>query len=130
MIVFKKPIRMSKFQIDTLTRVPVSFNRKRDLMSTTPIIKDPYFLSDLRSEYSTGQKFEEVKVEVFNQKRNQLFLGHDGVHKNAVEEYEKIKARSEATPSLIIMRSFGEAEVLMSLVVAIGLRVAGMLGYV
>lgn len=130
MIVFKKPIKMSKLQIDMLTRLPVSFNRKRDITSTTPIINDPFFVADLRSEFSTYQKFEEVSVNVYYQKRNQLFLGHDGVHKNAVEEYDKIKARSEASPSLIIMRGFGGADMLMSLVLAVGLRVMVLLGYV
>lgn len=95
-IVFKKPLKMSRRQIEVLTRVPRSFYPEDDTKSTTPIAHDTRFEVNLMGEYTEQSRLEEVRVTVYHQPRNHLFLGHDGVHRNSVDEWEKLKAKLNA----------------------------------
>lgn len=90
-IVFKKPIKMSRRQIDILTKVPTSLDRSEDIRFTTPRIHDVRFEVNLKGEDTEKSRIEEVQVPIYFQPRNHLFLGHDGVHSNSVEEWEKIE---------------------------------------
>lgn len=58
-IVFKRPIKMSKRQIEYLTKVPTSFNRNEDILATTPKIHDTHFEVEL-----SGLDTEQSRVEV------------------------------------------------------------------
>lgn len=99
-VVFKKPITMSRRQIEVLTRVPRSFEKSQDFLATTPIIHDLFFDTIVSPYQYKKFRVEEVKVNVYNQRRNQLFLGHDDVHTNAVEDYEKILREKNAQDKL------------------------------
>lgn len=91
---------MSKRQIDVLTRIPTSLERSEDIQYTTPRVHDVRFEVNLKGADTEKSRIEEVEVPVHFQPRNHLFLGHDGVHPNSVEEWEKrqkLKRENAAT---------------------------------
>lgn len=101
-IVFKKPIKMSRHQIQMLTKVPTAFERTQDVVCTTPHVSDTRFEVVLTGPNTVKARIEEIVVPVYSQKRNHLFLGHDGVHKNAVEEWARwVKEKAKAGTGMI-----------------------------
>ncbi|CAL8144283.1 unnamed protein product [Orchesella dallaii] len=105
-IVFKKPITMSRSQIQTLTRVPTSFHPSEDIRSTHPIIHDLEFTVNLQAPPNGAIRHEEVKVPIYFQKRNHLFLGFDSVNQNGVEQSDRIKSEKARSAG-----SFHRAEI-------------------
>lgn len=104
-IVFKKPIKMTRRQINILAKVPTSFDRSEDIRVTTPFIHDTYFEVDLTSDETEDVRSEEVQVPVYNEVRNHLFLGRDGVHKNAVEEWNRLlEKKKNGAPGIIVKK--------------------------
>ncbi len=119
-IVFKKPIKMTRRQINILARVPTSFDRSEDIRVTTPYVHDTYFEVDLTSDETEDVRSEEVEIPVYNEKRNHLFLGRDGVHKNAVEEWNRLlELRKNEAPGVIGMKIRKEMILMIVMIISI-----------
>lgn len=121
-IVFKKPITMSRNQIEVLTRIPRSFDRKDDIVVTTPVMKSLKFQVHLRGAVGDhrGRRKADVIVPVYDEPRNHLFLGHDGVQKNSVEESEKRdRNNTEGSSSHLKPNHFGYRQTILIILLII-----------